>query len=107
MQDADMFEPFKVLVRASHAIITVNSWSKEQTETIRKASEDSEFTLVACFGVDTVYWTDPEVKVVSTGEHWGLIEDYVDFYQKDLALENDKNSKWHVGAELGEGNPNE
>ena len=97
VQDADMFEPFKVLVQNTHAILTVNSWSEEQTHAIRKASEGSEYTLVACFGIDVVYWIDPEVKVVSTGTHWGLIEDYVNFYQRDLALENDKNSAWHVG----------
>lgn len=36
IQDAGMFEPFKVLVQNSQVILTVNSWSKEQTELSEK-----------------------------------------------------------------------
>lgn len=97
MRIVDLFESFKVVVKNSHAIITVDEWGQDQTEAIRKACEPENYGLVACYGIDTVYYIDPTVKVVSTGQNWATIEDYVKFYQNDLALKNDINSDWHVG----------
>jgi hypothetical protein len=97
MRHVDLFEPFKVLVKNSHAILTVDAWGVEQTEAIRKTCEASNYGLVACYSIDHIYWIDPAIKVVSTGTNWALVEDYVRYYQQDLALDNDKNSAWHVG----------
>jgi len=97
MQDADLFESFKVLVKNTHAILTVETWGLEQTEKVIKTCEPTDYGLVACYSIDHIYWIDPAIKVVSTGTSWALVEDYVRHFQQDLALDNDKNSAWHVG----------
>lgn len=97
MQHANVFEPFKVVVKNTHVILTVDAWGLEQTEAIRDACEATNHGLVACYGIDQIYWIDPKIKVVSTGTNWALVEEYVQHYQKELALDNDKDSEWHVG----------
>lgn len=99
MQDADMFESFKVLVMPEHAVINVQEWTEKQMNVVIETSKNSDYEMIACFSTDDVFWANPKVKVVSTGEKWALVEEYIKYLQNNLILHNDKNDPWHVGLE--------
>jgi hypothetical protein len=83
MQDADLFEPFKVLVNNEYIVANLNdNWGEDhQIESLIKLCENTNYSLVACYTSEKVYYIDPLVKVVSTGQNWALVEEYVDFFQ--------------------------
>ena len=86
MQDADLFEKFKVLI-CPMAICTVEKWGEEETlKAIEKKEkeQEKEFNLIAFFSKEEIHFIDPEVRVVSTGVNWMLIEEYIPLVQSKL-----------------------
>lgn len=77
MQDADMFEKFKVVI-CPPAIATVNNnWSKKQIEDTVNVSKGQPYEVIAIFDNDKIYFKDESVKVVSDGKGWVTIDDYI------------------------------
>ena len=79
MQAADVFDRGKVLLCPSVAIITApDEWDDKQSETAKLAAEKSgEYQLVAVISENN-RWTNPDIRVVSTGQHWMPLADYVE-----------------------------
>ncbi len=74
MQHADMFEPFKVAVMSPVEAEVVDDWGSKHIEAIQK--DESKYKLVAAVGKEFL-WKDPDVKVVSFGNGWTLLDEYV------------------------------
>jgi len=77
MQDADMFEKFKVMICPPVKAKVVPGFGKKNIKAIEKQCQDSEYDLVAVYDENTVYYRNPGVKVVSTGTNWSLLDDYM------------------------------
>lgn len=99
MQHADVFEKFKVLIQKPVIVDVIDDFGASNIEAMNAVcAADGKFDLVACIGREKVYFTNPAVKVVSTGKEWAIIEDYIAFIQRDFMLINDRESLWHIGA---------
>lgn len=89
MQDADIFEPFKVFVKPVVEATVVEGWGPENIEVMRNF--EGNYQLVAVVGENFV-WTDPAVKVVSFGDTFTMLDEYVEHLQMMLRA-----SKWKIG----------
>lgn len=77
MQHADMFERFKVIVTPLVTATVVDDFGPTHVEAIRKEAENS-YPLVAIYDETTVYYRDKNVKAISTGLEWGLLDDLLE-----------------------------
>jgi len=83
MQHADMFERFKVAVKPLLKATVVDDFGEKNIEAMQKRMKDAPYTLVAVFDKDTIYYRNPDVKVVSTGTQWCLLDDFLRESAKD------------------------
>jgi hypothetical protein len=75
MQNADVFESFKVLVTSTVATVVDDFGESHVQAILEKTNEDTNYGVVAIFDKEKVYYRDPEVKVVSNGHVWNLLDD--------------------------------
>lgn len=86
-----MFEPFKVFIKPPVFVTVVEGWGEKNIEAIRRiCDEEKKYSLVAAIGPDIV-WTDPKVKVVSFGDGWAMLDDYVEYLKTKV-------SPWRIGV---------
>ena len=76
MQHADLFERFKVILKPIVYATVVDDWGQKHIDAI-KSKFGEDYKLVAAVGEKSVIYVDPEVKVVSDGQKWCLLEDYL------------------------------
>lgn len=76
MQNCDVFEPFKVLVMPTVIAEVSDSFGHEQLLALRANSIGGPYELVACVTPEMCF-VDPLVKVVSNGNNWCLLTDFV------------------------------
>lgn len=79
MQGFDVFEKSKVLVEAP---VTFN-WDQvtpgaEVAAKLVEHLDDAPYRLIALFNDSEVFWVDPDVRTVSTGEGWMLLADMIE-----------------------------
>ena len=75
MQDADVFEGFKVLVMPPVKATVVRHFGKKHIEAILRQCDSQPYDLVAIYDDRKTYYRNPNVKVISDGEKWGLLDD--------------------------------
>jgi hypothetical protein len=91
MQHADMFEPFKVVVKEPVYASVVDDWGNSHIEAIKRQCADGNYDLIAAVG-EEVYYSNPAVRVVSNGQGWAMLEEYLAHLK-----EVEKGRKWSVG----------
>lgn len=91
MQNADMFEPFKVVMKEPVYASVVDDWGDSHIEAIKRQCADGNYDLIAAVG-EEVYYSNPAVRVVSNGQGWAMLDEYLN-YLKVV----EKGKKWSVG----------
>ena len=77
MQAADVFESFKVIV-CNPVTLDLADDRLEAAVEAAKTSSDDKYRLVAAYEPGgPVHYADPEVKVISDGTRWCLLQDYI------------------------------
>lgn len=78
MQDADVFEKFKVIVKPLVEASVIDDWGQKNIDAIIQKVEGSQFSLVAAFESNgVIHYSDPKVKLISNGKGFGLLSDYI------------------------------
>ncbi|MCK9459476.1 MAG: hypothetical protein M0R80_07550 [Proteobacteria bacterium] len=84
MQDADVFERFKVIAEPARITLTLKDdcTDAQAMADLKKILEAAGQRVVAVFipNVPDGAWVDETVKSISNGTHWGLLKDALDFY---------------------------
>ena len=95
MQNADMFEPFKVVIEEPLHATVVDDWGKSHIAAIKRHCKKDNYELVAAVGDEKVYYSNPKVKVVSNGQGWMMLEEYLEHLINLDLLSRGK--QWSVG----------
>ncbi len=76
MQDADVFEQFKVLASVRELEVHHTNALASVLEMIKEATEKAGHRVVAIFspGTPEGAWRDPNIKVVSDGKKWYMLD---------------------------------
>ncbi len=75
MQDADMFEKFKVVLMPPIKATVIDNFGQTNVEAIKRECKDGPYDLVAIYDKETIFYRNPAVKVISDGNQWGLLDD--------------------------------
>lgn len=77
-QDADLFEKSKVVIQAPVTATVVDDFGDSHIQAIQKKLEGSPYGLVAVFDPGgKVYYRNPDVNVISDGQQWIPLDDYM------------------------------
>lgn len=77
MQTADVFEEFKVVVKPLVKAQVVDDFGAKHVEAIKASLKNTPYSLIAIFDKDTVHYRNPDIKVISTGIEWCLLDDFM------------------------------
>ena len=78
MQDADVFERVKVFKKPLLAATVKPDFGPENVNKIvNHCQMNKDFGLVAIFDNKTIYYRDENIQVVSEGDVWGTVDDYI------------------------------
>ena len=84
MQDADVFEKFKVIAKAEKYELTLKDECLPTTaiNALKDAMEKAGHRVVAIFqpNIPEGAWRDETVKVISDGTQWGMLDDLLEAY---------------------------
>ena len=75
MQDADVFEKFKVILLPAVRATVVADFGDSNVKAILRNLESGNQSLVAIYNDKVVFYRDPDVKCVSNGKTWCLLDD--------------------------------
>lgn len=84
MQSCDVFESFKVIV-TSPVFAEVNSWDRADTENLIEKSKNQPYNLIAIFDKTTTIYKDENVKTISNGYEWTLLDDFIALIKSDMS----------------------
>jgi len=76
MQDTDLFEKFKVIIMPRLIANVVNDFGPSHVAAIEKRCQD-QYGLVAIFDDQQVYYRNPDVSVVSDGQNWERLDNFL------------------------------
>ena len=84
MQDADLFERFKVIAKPAKIVLTLKDGCSDAQAMadLKKILEAAGQRVVAVFipNIPDGAWVDETVKCISNGKEWGLLKDVLEFY---------------------------
>jgi histidinol-phosphate/aromatic aminotransferase/cobyric acid decarboxylase-like protein len=84
MQDADVFEKFKVIAKAQkYELDLADDYPPASAmESLKKAITEAGHRVVAIFqpNLPEGAWRDETVKVISDGTQWGMLDDLLEAY---------------------------
>ena len=74
-QHADVFEKFKVIVHPIILAKVVDDFGPAHIQKIEEKCEKDNYGLVAIYDLDKVYYRNPDVRVISDGRHWQMLDE--------------------------------
>ena len=79
MQHAGLFEPFKVVITPMMELkidpnVTIND---EWVQKVRNKLDNKDFKIIALYDDEQVLFRDENVKVVSNGNHFSILDNYL------------------------------
>ena len=79
MQHAGMFEPFKVVITPMMELkidpnVTIND---EWVQKVRNKLDNKDFKIIALYDDEQVFFRDENVKVVSNGNNFSILDNYL------------------------------
>lgn len=75
MQHADVFESFKVIMNPPITATVVDDFGDSNVQAILKGCEKEPYFLIAIYDQNKTYFRNPDVKVVSDGTQFGMLDD--------------------------------
>jgi len=75
MQDADVFEEFKVVVNPTLEATVIKGFGSKNVRAIKTAFDAKNIGLVAIYDANRVYYRDATVKILSDGSKWIVLDD--------------------------------
>lgn len=75
MQQFDVFESFKVIILPIQEATVVDDYGERHIMALQKLAKDHGYGLVAIYDKEKVYYRNPDVRVVSNGRHFWLLDD--------------------------------
>jgi len=74
-QDADVFEKFKVIAKPLLEAKVVEDFGPTHVQKIKEECDKGDYGLVAIYSQDKVYYRDSNIKVISNGQRWQVLDE--------------------------------